>query len=298
MRSSFAPTSRPKADPDAPRPPAGRDRAAGVNASNAWVEMPPPADAGRLGSLQDRSEFLPRTIPEQIADEISMAIIEGRFADGERVTEQGLASRFGVSRGPVRDALRLLARRGVIEIVPRRGNYVKAVSMQGIADLFNVRNALAGSAARVMAQRPVDSYLRTLDRRIAEMEHLSGRPDSEADIKAFAYASTRAVAAIAKGCGNDLLATLMVDLANLSVWNVIWKQTLDFTTAERRTTVGRQFREVQHAIAQRKPDLADTRMRALLDDIRDHAIATLRALRAEDAALEKLVRDERAGPAR
>ncbi|MFT4099782.1 MAG: GntR family transcriptional regulator [Burkholderiaceae bacterium] len=280
MNSSFAPF---------PRPLAGRE------GSPPAAPAPELGETGGADGAPGRGGFLPRTIPEQIADEISMAIIEGRFADGERVTEQGLATQFGVSRGPVRDALRLLARRGVIEIVPRRGNYVKTVSMQGIADLFNVRNALSASAARTMAQRPVESYLRTLDRRIAEMEHLAGRTDDDTDIKAFIHTCTRAVAAIAKGSGNDLLASLLVDLANLSVWNVIWEQPLDFTTAERRSAVSRRFRDVQHAIVQRKPDLAESRMRALLEGIRDHAITTLRALRDENAAPVKLADGQRAG---
>ena len=235
--------------------------------------------------------FVPRTIPEQIADEVGLSIVEGQYPDGSRLTEQELASRFGVSRGPVRDALRLLVRRGLLESLPRRGNYVKGVSLNRIADLFNIRVALASYGARAMALSPVTSYLDTLERRLVDLERLAPLP--ETGTVPFAYVSTQAIAAVTKGCGNEMLASLMTDLANLSAWNVIWKHPLDYRDVERRQQVCEQFRAMQRAIVAHDPDLAERRTRSLLEDIRDHAIATLRALRGEEVAPAKLARSDR-----
>ena len=88
-----------------------------------------------------------RTLPEQIADELGVALVAGRIPAGQRLLEQELAERFAVSRGPIREALRLLERRGIVTLTPRRGAYARELTMDAIADLFNVRNAISALAA-------------------------------------------------------------------------------------------------------------------------------------------------------
>lgn len=284
MRSERLSPASPSALP-APDPAPLKDRSAIPAPGRGLGGLAPAASVAGGGG------FVPRTIPEQIADEVGMAIVGGQYADAARITEQELASQFDVSRGPVRDALRLLARRGLIEILPRRGNYVKSVSLDRIADLFNLRVALASYGARAMATSPVASYLDTFERRICELEELA--PQADVDIGQFAFISTRAVAAVAKGSGNELLGTLMTDLANLSVWNVIWKHPLDYHTAKRRQELCNQLRKTQQAISIGDAGAAERSMRSLLEDIRDQSIATLRALRGEEVSPAKLARSDR-----
>lgn len=71
------------------------------------------------------------TTGEQVAKQLGEAILQGRYAPGERVGEQAVAEMFALSRGPVRDALRLLERQGLVEILPRRGAYVIALRFKG-----------------------------------------------------------------------------------------------------------------------------------------------------------------------
>ena len=61
------------------------------------------------------------TTGEQIAKQLGQDILQGRYAPGQRVGEQAVAEAFALSRGPVRDALRILERQGLVEIRPRRG---------------------------------------------------------------------------------------------------------------------------------------------------------------------------------
>ncbi|HJM48435.1 MAG TPA: winged helix-turn-helix domain-containing protein, partial [Alphaproteobacteria bacterium] len=63
-------------------------------------------------------EARPLSLSEQIAERLSQEILAGTYQPGQRVLEQHIAGRFEVSRGPVREALRLLQRDGVIEILP------------------------------------------------------------------------------------------------------------------------------------------------------------------------------------
>src|SRR5450756_1157382 len=73
-----------------------------------------------------------RTIPEQIADHVSHAIINGEYRGGERIREQELATLYGVSRGPVREAIRALQERGLVNFFPRRGAYVVDITLDTI----------------------------------------------------------------------------------------------------------------------------------------------------------------------
>lgn len=65
------------------------------------------------------AEARPLSVSEQIAERLSQAILAGEFQPGERISEQSIADLNQVSRGPVREALRLLEGEGVIEIIPR-----------------------------------------------------------------------------------------------------------------------------------------------------------------------------------
>src|SRR5689334_19911141 len=96
---------------------------------------------GREGA-SERS-FAPRTLPDQVAEELGAEIVAGRRKAGERLVELDLARDFGVSRGPIREAIRILERRRLVEVRPRRGAYIKPLSLKSVADLFNVRTALS-----------------------------------------------------------------------------------------------------------------------------------------------------------
>ena len=88
------------------------------------------------------------TTGEQIAEQLGQAILQGRYAPGERVGEQAVAEMFSLSRGPVRDALRILERQGLVEIRPRRGADVVELALNDVADRFNLPCALLSLAVR------------------------------------------------------------------------------------------------------------------------------------------------------
>lgn len=221
--------------------------------------------------------FSPRTIPEQVAEELGAEIVSGRRKSGERLVELDLAKSFGVSRGPIREAIRILERRRLVEVLPRRGAYVRPLSLKSVADLFNVRSALSLLAARTMATTPVESYVETLARRCDDLDALVAHGDPIS----FAKATTRAVRTIAHGSGNGLLLELSTDLANQTVWTTIWKEPLDYLTLEVRRTTADLMRKVLEAIQRRDPDAAVANLGRLLEDDRDRALATLSAIRKQ-----------------
>ena len=230
----------------------------------------------------------PRSIPEQIADEVGAAIIAGRHRTGDRLVEADLAQAYGVSRGPIRETLRILERRRLIELLPRRGAYVREVSLNSIADLFNTRLAMSSMAARYMAMIRPPGYLDTLRRRVAELHRLAQAPGTTPG--EFAYCVTRLVRTIARGSGNELLNEVMTDLANHTVWTTIWKTPLDYLTPASRRSNAKQLAAVLKAIEDGDGEQAERRLRAMLEADRDQAIAVLAAMRGEVCERTRLLR--------
>lgn len=222
-------------------------------------------------TARSEGSFAPRTIPEQIAEEIGVAIIDGRLKVGERLIEADVAAQFGTSRGPVREAIRILERRRLVDMKPRKGAYVRAFSLTSIADLFNVRLALSLLAVRSFAAAPISSFVETLSRRVGEMHAAV----ENGDPVAFAKITTRAVRTIARGSGNVLLIDLMKDLADQTVWTTIWKSPLDYQTSSIRSAATRAMGRVLAAIRNRDPEMAVKELEGLLEGDRNRALAAL-----------------------
>src|SRR4051794_30617249 len=90
-----------------------------------------------------------KSLTEVVTDRIARAIITGAFPSGHRLTEIGLAEQLGVSRSPVREALRALSREGLVELLPRRGAQVAEVTVDGAVSLYACRMLLEPTACRL-----------------------------------------------------------------------------------------------------------------------------------------------------
>jgi DNA-binding GntR family transcriptional regulator len=118
----------------------------------------------------------PLTMPEQIAESVTSAILRGEYRPGDPVREQELADQFHVSRGPIREALRILEKAGAVTILPHRGAYVTQLSAQEINNVFEIRCALAQLLPRylLLAGPKVLGDVETL---IAELDAASDDPN-------------------------------------------------------------------------------------------------------------------------
>lgn len=107
---------------------------------------------------------------ESIADRLREEILEGRLAAGTRLVETDLATRFGVSRGPIRDALADLSRSGLVLDLPRRGTFVASLTDADLAEVYEIRRALETEAVRLAIARANDADLADMDRLLNETE--------------------------------------------------------------------------------------------------------------------------------
>lgn len=109
--------------------------------------------------------------------EIEKIILSGEFGPGERLNEKALATRFSVSRGPVREACRALAERGLVKLIPNRGVFIREITKSEAAELYDVRAALFGTACRLTAERITDQELADLRVLLARMDAVAYRRD-------------------------------------------------------------------------------------------------------------------------
>jgi DNA-binding GntR family transcriptional regulator len=100
-----------------------------------------------------------RTLREVVADEIRQMIVSGALSPGERLFEDRLAEQLGVSRNPVREALRALEGTGLVEVVPRRGAYVSRLELGRAQQLLELRQVLEAYAAEMAARNRTDEDL-------------------------------------------------------------------------------------------------------------------------------------------
>jgi DNA-binding GntR family transcriptional regulator len=99
------------------------------------------------------------SLRDQVLTELRRRIVDGHYLPGERLTEERLAQDFGVSRNPVREALRVVEAEGFVEVSPRRGAVVATPGEDTMRDMFAVRGLLEPLAARVAAGRASDDDL-------------------------------------------------------------------------------------------------------------------------------------------
>ncbi len=114
------------------------------------------------------------TSAERVYEDLRAAIIGGEYAPGERLRAEALASRFGTSRTPVREALMLLEGDGLVEIEPRRGAVVRTFDPADLVDLYEVRAVLEARAAALAAARVTTEDLAALDAACDRAEGLTG----------------------------------------------------------------------------------------------------------------------------
>ena len=95
----------------------------------------------------------PESLVELAVRRLRGEIVRGAFAPGERLVEEQLTRRFGISRAPLREALRLLGQQGLVEHLPRRGVRVVALSSRDIEELFSLRDVLERFALQCVLKR-------------------------------------------------------------------------------------------------------------------------------------------------
>ncbi|WP_353945859.1 GntR family transcriptional regulator [Streptomyces sp. HUAS MG91] len=211
-----------------------------------------PAGPGDAGWLRD-----------QVCEGVRDRIIDGRLRPGDRLVERDVAEEFGVSRIPVREAIRVLLSEGFLEAASARRIVVKQLSFQDVLDLFDLREALEVVAARRATERAGQSQIDALGRLLASADKATrgGRADR------ISRANNAFHHHIVEIAGNTLLASTLQPLEGRMRWLL---QQVDDPHA-----VWEEHRALYEAIAAHDVDLAADRALRHVRHYREVALAVL-----------------------
>ena len=222
-----------------------------------------------------------RTVPERIADALDYDIAAQRLPIGERLVEVQLADRFGAGRGSVRDALRILAQKGSIQLKPGRGAVVCGYSLEQVADSFAVGAMLIALGARYVAHHRGKPELAKIGERLGRVEAMANRGFS--DPLQFATAIGGFTAAIVVGSRNSYVRSQFSAVLNRSVWRAMWEHPCDHLTWERQQEEAAQIASIHGRMAAGDLDGAERETRAFNQQHGDLVLAEMARQRGERA---------------
>jgi len=219
---------------------------------------------------------LTQSLPEQIATRLSERIVSGTYTPGQRIMEQAVAFEFEVSRGPVREALRLLEKDGLVIILARRGAQVTNPTIAEVNEIFDIRAMLNGLRDRTIAESPQrEQLLPALEQGIKRLTQTAADPGPGDEYIDIVLKLNRL---LTQAVGNRRLQTI---LGSLAVQTVRYTR-LGLLTPQRRQQSAQNWQRLLRAISDGDGDEAERIARQRVSDSRDAAIEQL--LRQKAAA--------------
>ena len=190
-------------------------------------------------------------------------IMEGRLEAGSKVSEKDLCELFGISRTPLREALKVLASEGLIVLLPRRGARVAQLTGSDMADLFEVMGALEGLAGELACARISDQAVNEIRARHHEMLAHYTRGD-----RAAYFAANQAIHEAITAAANNGALTLMAESLRSRIRPARFMANL---SRERWDQAVREHGEILEALARRD----GVRLRGLLQEHLRHKYQAL-----------------------
>lgn len=216
------------------------------------------------------------TLPDQIAEHIFTAIANGEYVPGDRIREEAVAEQLQVSRGPVREALRILEKDSVVCILPNRGAHVTQLSIKEVGDIFEIRARLTGAMIDRLNAEEAARLAAAIDAQVSSMESIAQDPERALEYFELTFSASRIMR---EACGNEHLSAILRTLS---------RQTLRYThlglaTPTRRKESARNWRAMQMALKAGELDGAVKAAVKLIEDSRREAVRQLEAQAAERA---------------
>ena len=169
--------------------------------------------------MRDREKAKPTfkavTLVDQICRALRDNILSGRFKGGQQLLEDQMKNEYGISRTPLREAFRILEKEGLVEIVPRKGTFVKGITRQDVEEHFPVRAILEGLAARLACSNLQQEDLSKMEDLFQSMENEAQKGDF---IEYSKYHSTFHEIVITAS-RNDTLIALLQNLRLHTLWH-------------------------------------------------------------------------------
>ena len=194
-----------------------------------------------------------RPLYEDVADRLREQIFSKQLPPGSWLDEQNLADQFGISRTPMREAIKVLASEGLITIKMRRGAYVTEVVRRDLEQIFTILSLLEGQAAKEAATKASEAELNLLD----HLHHRLETAAADRDLEQFFEINVKFHELIQEIAGNRWMNGVIADL----------RKVLKLHRRDSLTSTGRlqnslvEHREILRALLQRDEMAAESAMR-------------------------------------
>ncbi|MEH6782484.1 MAG: GntR family transcriptional regulator [Alcanivorax jadensis] len=204
-----------------------------------------------------------RTLADRVFARLQDDIVRGEILPGSKVSETELASRYGVSRGPLREAIRRLESRKLLERVVHVGTRVASLSVNDLIEIYHVREALEGMAARLAAEHMTPEEVRGLYDVLAQHEQ---QQDLREDVAYFQREGDLDFHyRIIQGSHNATLSQLLIG----ELYHLVRMYRYQFSTvANRPQKALNEHRRIVEAIEARDGEMAELLMRRHISSAR------------------------------
>ncbi len=197
-------------------------------------------------------EYQEHSLGGRVFQKIREDILKGRYKEHDELRENTLGKELGVSRTPVREALRQLELEGLVTIIPNKGAYVTGISHKDIWDIYVIRNMLEGLCARWATENITEAQLDELEETLllAEFQMKKGSGFNTEQIAAL---DGRFHAILYEASGSRILAHVLTDFHNY----VQTARKTSIVSEERARKSIREHKQILRAIKERDEELAE-----------------------------------------
>lgn len=213
----------------------------------------------------DMNEFLP--LRDVVFNNLRKAILMGQLKPGERLLEVHLAHKLGVSRTPVREAIRKLELEGLVITIPRHGAEVAQITEKGLNDVLEVRRALDALSVELACDRITDGEIEALKKACDEFESAVEKKDTSI----IARADVALHDIIVQAAGNQRLQQMINNLAE-QMYRYRFVYIMDESQHE---TLVAEHREIYESIACRDRKRASRAAKLHIDNQKESVIRQL-----------------------
>lgn len=208
---------------------------------------------------------------DQVYDIVKNMIVLREMEPGQKINEEELADRIGVSRTPIRETLCRLENEGIVEIVPRRGAFVVKQSEKTVIEILQIREALEGLVTRLATQNMDDKTLRKLQ---DSLRKISSVPDEKRHLVKYTRADVEFHSLVLDACQNQMLQNMM-EIVNAHL-QIIRLRTVVLPGRAKKTV--QEHYQILEAIEKNDPKAAEELMRKHVESVRNDAIRNIEAM--------------------
>jgi DNA-binding GntR family transcriptional regulator len=193
-----------------------------------------------------------KTLHEEIANNLRDMIMSGELREGDKIKENDLCDMMGISKTPLREALRVLSAEGLIRLIPNRGSYVTTPTFEEIKEMFDVMSVLEGVCARTAAEKMNGKDFSKLEKLHNKLEESFRRRDQ----KKYIHQNNSYHALVQELAGNKTLNQIVNGLRQ----KILLYRFQSLNLPERFEQSIREHRDLLAAFRNRDPEKAEMLM--------------------------------------